>query len=202
MSLIKCPECNNQVSEYADKCPNCGCPMEIIINSIQEKSKYTCNINGKQIDIEWIITHLLSLEKEVLNEYKYIYSPEMQNPKTMAKYLKDTRETETAYIFNDASKFTSKVWRELDLEPKYAEIFLYELINSNFALENFDGGKHSDWVVKQRAIQASKPKCPHCHSINIAKISGTERAMSVIGLGILSKKINKSFKCKNCGYTW
>lgn len=46
------------------------------------------------------------------------------------------------------------------------------------------------------------PKCPHCQSTNIAKISGTERAMSVIGLGILSKKINKSFKCKNCGYTW
>ena len=50
--------------------------------------------------------------------------------------------------------------------------------------------------------QASKPKCPHCQSTNISKISGAERAMSVIGLGILSKKINKSFKCKNCGYTW
>ena len=57
-------------------------------------------------------------------------------------------------------------------------------------------------IAKQRSIQSSKPKCPHCQSTNIAKISGTERSMSVIGLGILSKKINKSFKCKNCGYTW
>ena len=46
------------------------------------------------------------------------------------------------------------------------------------------------------------PTCPHCQSTNIAKISGTERAASIIGLGIFSKKINKSFKCKDCGYTW
>lgn len=56
--------------------------------------------------------------------------------------------------------------------------------------------------ARREKVESSKPKCPHCQSTNIAKISGTERAMSVIGLGILSKKINKSFKCKNCGYTW
>ena len=46
------------------------------------------------------------------------------------------------------------------------------------------------------------PKCPTCGSANIKSISGTERAVSVMGLGLFSKKINKSFKCKNCGYTW
>ena len=28
MALIKCPECGRQVSEYAENCPNCGCPMD------------------------------------------------------------------------------------------------------------------------------------------------------------------------------
>lgn len=56
--------------------------------------------------------------------------------------------------------------------------------------------------ARREREEASKPKCPHCQSTNIAKISGAERTMSVIGLGILSKKINKSFKCKSCGYTW
>lgn len=46
------------------------------------------------------------------------------------------------------------------------------------------------------------PKCPNCHSTNIKSISGTERAISIMGLGIFSKKINKSFKCLNCKYTW
>lgn len=50
--------------------------------------------------------------------------------------------------------------------------------------------------------EEDKPKCPNCHSTNIKAITGTERAMSIIGLGIFSKKINKSFKCLSCEYTW
>lgn len=46
------------------------------------------------------------------------------------------------------------------------------------------------------------PKCPTCGSTNIKKISTMERAVSVGTLGLFSKKINKSFKCGNCGYTW
>ena len=53
-----------------------------------------------------------------------------------------------------------------------------------------------------RAISKNQIKCPTCGSTNTNKISGTERAVSVMGLGLFSKKINKSFKCKNCGYTW
>lgn len=45
-------------------------------------------------------------------------------------------------------------------------------------------------------------ECPYCHSKNTKKIGAGERAVSVIGLGLLSKKINKSFKCKNCGGTF
>lgn len=48
----------------------------------------------------------------------------------------------------------------------------------------------------------NRPKCPNCHSTNIKAITGAERAMSIMGLGIFSKKINKSFKCLNCKYTW
>lgn len=30
MALITCPECGKQFSEFADKCPNCGCPTDKI----------------------------------------------------------------------------------------------------------------------------------------------------------------------------
>lgn len=46
------------------------------------------------------------------------------------------------------------------------------------------------------------PKCPTCGSLNVHHISGGERVTSVGFLGIFSKKINKTFKCGNCGYTW
>lgn len=45
-------------------------------------------------------------------------------------------------------------------------------------------------------------KCPTCQSTNVQKIGTGERVVSVATMGIFSKKINKSFKCKSCGYTW
>ena len=46
------------------------------------------------------------------------------------------------------------------------------------------------------------PKCPTCGSLSVKKIGGAERAVSVGMFGLFSKKINKTFKCGNCGYTW
>lgn len=45
-------------------------------------------------------------------------------------------------------------------------------------------------------------KCPNCSSTNVERISGFDRGVSVAVLGPFSKKINKSFKCNHCGYTW
>lgn len=50
--------------------------------------------------------------------------------------------------------------------------------------------------------QSRVPKCPTCGSTNIRRMSGVERGASIAAFGIFSKKINKSFKCGNCGYTW
>lgn len=47
-----------------------------------------------------------------------------------------------------------------------------------------------------------QPKCPTCQSTNIKKMGGIERGVSIYAFGLFSKKINKTFKCKNCGYTW
>ena len=45
-------------------------------------------------------------------------------------------------------------------------------------------------------------KCPTCGSTNVRKMGGVERGASIAAFGIFSKKINKTFKCGNCGYTW
>lgn len=57
---------------------------------------------------------------------------------------------------------------------------------------------------REQLSQQIQPQivCPTCGSANVAKIGTGERMMSIIGFGILSKKINKTFKCKDCGYTW
>lgn len=48
----------------------------------------------------------------------------------------------------------------------------------------------------------NKPKCPTCSSTNVQKIGPGERLASITLFGIFSDKINKTFKCNNCGYTW
>lgn len=44
--------------------------------------------------------------------------------------------------------------------------------------------------------------CPTCGSTNIKKLDVVDRVVSVGFFGIFSNKINKSFKCKDCGCTW
>ena len=55
-------------------------------------------------------------------------------------------------------------------------------------------------VMQQESM--SGKCCPHCHSRNVVKISMLNRATSISLFGIFSKKINKTYECKNCGYTW
>lgn len=63
--------------------------------------------------------------------------------------------------------------------------------------------KHNnELLVNDKINQSNVPKCLTCSSTNIQRIGTGERVTSVAMLGIFSKKINKSFRCKNCGYTW
>ena len=51
MSLVVCPECGNNVSEYAEACPKCGCPMCVIKSIIRKQNRPPipegfCNMKG------------------------------------------------------------------------------------------------------------------------------------------------------------
>ncbi len=55
--------------------------------------------------------------------------------------------------------------------------------------------QHEDLLPKQTPNQVH---CPYCNSTNVNKISGTKKAVSIIGFGILSNKIGKQWHCNNC----
>lgn len=57
----------------------------------------------------------------------------------------------------------------------------------------------SAWEIQQANCV---PRCPTCGSTNVKPISGLERGTSIMGLGIFSRKINKTYKCLNCKYMW
>lgn len=81
----------------------------------------------------------------------------------------------------------------IDLKEK--DIIEYNLKMSQFKsqLEQQNSNK---------AQNDNTPKCPHCKSTNIKPISTLNRGASIAMWGIFSKKINKSFECLNCKYTW
>lgn len=54
MALIKCIECGKEFSNMAKSCPNCGCPIEEIINNI---GKITIMLDDKEYDV----THIVEL---------------------------------------------------------------------------------------------------------------------------------------------
>lgn len=62
--------------------------------------------------------------------------------------------------------------------------------------------RESDKSYHDELMNENIPHCPTCGSADVRKIDALERGVSVLTLGLFSKKINKSFKCKNCGYTW
>lgn len=62
MGVIKCFECGNKVSEYADKCPSCGCPIDLIKEHIKKKDyKLTFGATGTTIN-------LIGLEEKITEE--------------------------------------------------------------------------------------------------------------------------------------
>lgn len=75
-------------------------------------------------------------------------------------------------------------------------------IEYQLKLNQFKLQQEQHKAIEEKQRNESKPHCPHCQSTNIKFISGLNRGASIAIWGILSKKINKSFECKNCGYTW
>lgn len=103
---------------------------------------------------------------------------------------------EDFHLIGKATDWNRRVL-DLMMELHKKDPIEYQLKLNQFKLQQ----EQSDAIREQERVR-NLPHCPTCGSTNIKKITGTERAVSVIGLGIFSKKINKSYKCKHCGCTW
>lgn len=111
---------------------------------------------------------------EYLNDSKIFIKPDLKQ-QFIDEYIKSSPEFDQ-YLFDH---------RDEDLAKR--------------RMENKTKLDHGKQILEE---QSRLPGCPTCHSKNVQPISGIERGASIIGLGVFSKKINKSYKCKHCGYTW
>ena len=75
MALIKCPECNRQVSNRAESCPNCGCPIsssKIPTNDDQGYAQIRVVCKTTTISVDGQSTHHGGIVKVKVKGRKYI----------------------------------------------------------------------------------------------------------------------------------
>ena len=105
---------------------------------------------------------------------------------------------------------------EFSIDEELKQQFINEYIKTSQEFDQYLFDHRDEILAKQstefnakmahgKAIleeQSRVQKCPTCQSTNIRKMSGVETGASIWAFGLFSKKINKTFKCNNCGYTW
>lgn len=110
------------------------------------------------------------------------------------------------FIVYSISKTESDILRSVSKDPEFFkqmnELKQNDIIEYNIKMTKFRSYYEAERQAMQERVEKNTPKCPTCGSTNINKISGLDRAASVSLLGIFSKKINKSYQCKDCKFTW
>lgn len=110
MALIKCPECSHMISEYADKCIYCGCPMSVIKTLLKDKEKAKKSEPTKKQNLEKkqekkpvsFICSLSNNEKALLDDFTKLIKERIPsiNPK----------ESTYTYGFKVANEINSLCW--------------------------------------------------------------------------------------------
>lgn len=193
MAKIICPDCDSEISQYSDACPTCGFP----IKSFME--------NNKLIDTKktWICPKCAHTHWGVYSPFpprlkcEYCDSTLIEtdeDPHELFK-LSITISTEQEYnerIISIANKYGNHQFSKSSFEQRLKDIHS----------KNLEFDKQNEIEKQKQSKQQNVPKCPTCGSTNIKKISGTKKTASIIGFGILSNNIGKTFECLNCKYKW
>lgn len=187
--LLKCTECGHDVSDKAEKCLNCGCPVSEIVKCLQNseedngddisdihsesedsENSIFCNINGKRTNITWIKDIIKGLSETEFYHYKYVWFHNMRGPKEQMKCLSKYTGTPEFVFYEAAGKLCIKVRDKCNLSYYASRRFLYGLVESNFELEEFYGESETEANEKIRRSLPPQVKCPYCGSYDTKKI--------------------------------
>ena len=136
--------------------------------------------------------------REFTKGYFYLFEPKEDTkicPCCEKGILENSPLTFEEFEIIDNVSDSDRQFLEAMIELKQKDPIEYQLKMSQFKTQI---KQQKNTKIEEKSV----PKCPTCQSINIKKIGGVERGASIYAFGIFSKKINKTFKCQNCGYTW
>lgn len=177
-----------KIGERIIYCERCGYVENINENSDpEEMTCFHCKIPMKYLDRDDIVSYK---DWQLGNNQTFL---EMNNYTGEGKWGRFDywKDLEKKVIDEYISKLPT-----FDKYAMYDRLDIWRKSRANMLQQ------YRDIKAQKAAAESSKPKCPTCGSTNVRPISGGERAASIIGFGLFSKKIGKSYKCLNCKYTW
>lgn len=167
MSLIKCPECNKEISDKSEVCIHCGFPIKAQSELLKP---HTCNINGKIIDFSNVynaipISRDDYLKLDIYDQFKY--------SKQVVQNIQSTIS-----INSLAANYLAEQILETGEIPKEFDAIKYE------AQDN------QNKIDRQNIMQIH---CPRCGSTSIT--TGARGVNWTLGLIGASKTVNRCAKC-------
>lgn len=187
MALIKCPECEIEISDKAASCPHCGFPVSSHIKSENTQNYihfYWVGRAGDSIrkttvclDSQPILTMKCASKESV---------PVSGKSHTVDLYQGKHHLLSEQVTIEDNSDHIVFAYKET------AGLTHAKLVKANVPDSEFFEDKKKKFT----------PKCPTCGSQNTHKISMTSKVFAFEMVGFASNSVGKTFKCKNCGYTW
>lgn len=120
MALINCPECGKQISDNAEKCVNCGCPISTNEGTNNKKAK-------KKAPIVLLIVLLIAIALSYfgLNQYK-IYSYQQSLNSISYEIISSGAEVE------ECGNLIHDVWYNTIFEESSSETDKYTMKNGYF----------------------------------------------------------------------
>ncbi len=192
MSMVICPECGKHVSQYAETCPDCGFPINTFMkeNNIYDINNiFVCPVCAKIYYGSENKYHPLFLKCKYCNSV-LIQTDEDEKSIFQLSILKSTEEEFKNKSIEIAKKYGNNQFDENEYNKRINEI---KSDNTKWLKE---------YENKQQSQQKNIPKCPTCNSLNIKKISTTDKIINTALFGIFGNKRKKQFHCNNCGYEW
>ena len=191
MALIKCPECNKEVSDRAISCPHCGFP----IADIQKiESQHTVKVNNKICDISKLKImydkYSTADQKMICNTCNNIYKKWYKSGET--GFYSGKGENLIQWIgctFN---------WWKKNEQHYLAYKFLAECRSHNFEYFEFNTSDYTPVNNISSPQPTSQLHCPKCGSTSIT----TEKRGYDIMWGFLGSERIVYNVCQKCGHKW
>lgn len=142
MALIKCLECGKEISDKADKCPSCGCPVEAQRFENEKNKKYKNNFSLIAVFAIIILAIMIMyLSKAFNNDNIIIGEWEISGLSRGDRHFTikqlealeiqvqgDASFTKERFVFSLENLETVGTWKEIDYSEEDDDMYFYELI--------------------------------------------------------------------------